>query len=44
LGGEEINGNTLFVVRKKSIKRLSSGKEKEHCHDLKIAIVGRRNK
>lgn len=40
----EINGNTLFVVSKKSIKRLSSSKVKEHCHDLKITIVGRKNK
>lgn len=41
---KEINGNTLIVVRRKSIKRLSSGKVKEHCHDFKIKIVGRENK
>lgn len=41
---KEINGNTLSVVRKKSIKRPSSGKVKEHCHDFKITIVGRKNK
>lgn len=40
---KEINDNTLFVVRKNSIKRLSSGKVKQHCHDLKVTIVGSKN-
>lgn len=39
---KEVNGNSLIVVRRNSIKRLRSGKVKEHCHDLKI--VGKKNK
>lgn len=27
---KEVNGNTLIVVRRKSVKRLRSGKVKEH--------------
>lgn len=41
---KKINGNTLIIVRRKSVKRLRSGKIKEHCHDFKIKTAGRRNK
>lgn len=41
---KKINGNTLIIVSRKSVKRLRSGKIKEHCHDFKIKTAGRRNK